>query len=227
VPGAADDAPAGWLRSVRAIHSQHLLLLAGAFAVTAMVEGGIDTWGVLYLRAHLAAGVLLGAGAYCLGQAIAVSTRSAAGGHFGRVGPRRGLVIGAGVAATGLALEAGSHEAALAAVGLVLAAGGISLCWPLVMTIASTVAVASVPAHRGDPGAGGERSPGTAPPVSPAALVGALTAAGYAGWVAGPALVGWIADDAGLSTALFVLSGLAAGAGVALSLMPARRSAVA
>jgi hypothetical protein len=231
-PGAATaDAPSGWLRSVAAIRSQHLGVLATAFALTAMVEGGIDTWGVLYLRTHLAAGVLLGAGAYCIGQAIAVSTRVTAGGPIGRIGPRWGLVAGAGVAAAGLALEAGSTQAAVAGLGLVLAAGGISLCWPLVMAMASTVAMASTPSRPTGATAGDGDArvvgAGTSPAVTPAALVGALTAAGYAGWVAGPAVVGWIADDAGLSWGLFVLAGLAACASVVLALMPTHRSAVA
>jgi MFS family permease len=221
-----DDRPrerAGWLRSLAAIRSQHLVVLALVFAVTAMVEGGIDTWGVLYLRTHLAAGVLLGAGAYCMGQAIAVATRGAGGGQIGRIGARWGLVIGAGVAAGGLAMEAGSHRAATAAIGLALAAGGISLCWPLVMAIASRVAIGSAVVTSAGPGA----APARDDSVSPAALVGALTAAGYVGWVAGPGLVGWVADSAGLSTGLFMLSGLAGAAAVVLALIPTRRTAVA
>jgi MFS family permease len=224
VAGAPDGRRgAGWFRSVAAIRAQHLVVLAAVFAITAMVEGGIDTWGVLFLRTHLAAGVLLGAGAYCMGQAIAVSTRGGAGGHIGRLGARWGLVIGAAVAAVGLALEAGSDKAAMAAVGLALAAGGISLCWPLVMSVATTVALASAAVP--SPGPGAVRADGA--PVSPAALVGALTAAGYAGWVAGPALVGWVADVAGLSTGLFLLAGLAAAAALVLALIPTRPSAVA
>jgi MFS family permease len=232
-PGTGDGAVAvggakvraGWLRSLAAIRSQHLVVLALVFAVTAMVEGGIDTWGVLYLRTHLAAGVLLGAGAYCIGQVIAVATRGAGGGHIGRIGPRWGLVIGAAVAAGGLAIEAGSDHAAPAAVGLALAAGGISLCWPLVMAVASTVALASSPALSPGPGAA-RAGPGDGA-ITPAALVGALTATGYVGWVAGPAVVGWVADTAGLSTGLFLLCGLAASAAIVLALIPAGRSAVA
>jgi hypothetical protein len=204
----------GWLRSMAAIRSQHLVVLALVFAVTAMVEGGIDTWGVLYLRTHLAAGVLLGAGAYCMGQAIAVTTRGGAGGRIGRIGPRWGLVIGAAVAAGGLAIEAGSDQSAAAAVGLAIAAGGISLCWPLVMAVASRVALASVPAGAPGPVAAGAQ----ADTVSPAALVGALTATGY---------VGWVADTAGLSAGLFLLSCLAAVAALVLTLIPTRPSAVA
>jgi hypothetical protein len=198
------------------------------FAITAMVEGGIDTWGVLFLRTHLAAGVLLGAGAYCLGQAIAVTTRGGAGGRIGRIGARWGLVMGAGVAACGLAIEAGSDHPVTAAVGLALAAGGISLCWPLVMALASSVALASasVPAP-GPGGAARAGAPGVrGDVVSPAALVGALTATGYVGWVAGPAVIGSVANAAGLSTGLFLLSGLAAVAAVILALIPTRPSAV-
>ncbi|HXQ44704.1 MAG TPA: MFS transporter [Acidimicrobiales bacterium] len=225
--GGSQEAPprahAGWLRSLAAIRSQHLVVLALVFALTAMVEGGIDTWGVLYLRTHLAAGVLLGAGAYCIGQAIAVSTRGGAGGRIGRIGPRWGLVIGAAVAAGGLAIEAGAAHAAAAAIGLAIAAGGISLCWPLVMAVASNVALASSPVS--SPGPGAASAQGEA--ITPAALVGALTAAGYVGWVAGPAVVGWVADAACLSTGLFLLAGLAAAAAVILTLIPARPSAVA
>jgi len=221
--GGATTTP-GWLRSFEAIRSQRLMTLALVFAITAMIEGGIDTWGVLYLRTQLAAGVLLGAGAYCLGQAIAVSTRGAAGGLVGRVGPRWGLVIGAAAAAAGLALEGGSARAVIAAFGLVLAAGGISLCWPLVMSVASAAAMASAPAARSvGPGAATARSS----TVSPAALVGALTATGYVGWVTGPALVGWVADDLGLSAGLFLLASLAGVAAGILALIPARPSAVA
>ena len=43
-------------------------------ALAEITEGGVDTWGVLYLRNHLATGVLLGAGAYVVGQAVAAAT---------------------------------------------------------------------------------------------------------------------------------------------------------
>jgi hypothetical protein len=89
--------------------------------------------------------------------------------------------------------------------------------------VASTVALASAPVRSPGPGAVGVGGEG----ISPAALVGALTATGYVGWVAGPAVVGWVGDTAGLSTGLFLLSGLAGAAAVVLALIPAGRSAVA
>ena len=55
------------------------------FALAEITEGGVDTWGVLYLRNHLATGVLLGAGAYVIGQAVAATTRGAGGPLLGRL----------------------------------------------------------------------------------------------------------------------------------------------
>lgn len=192
-------------RSLVAVRRANLAVLAVVFAATTVVEGGIDTWGVLYLRTQLAAGVLVGAGAYAIGQTIAVSTRGLGGPAIGRIGARRGLVVGAAIAAAGLAAEASSHLLILAAAGLALAAGGISLCWPLVMATLSVT----------DSGDG----------TGSAALVGAFTASGYLGWVAGPAIVGWVAERAGLASGLGVLAGLAAAAMVTLVLMPIQQRA--
>jgi MFS family permease len=190
----------GVLRSLAVVRAMHLSPLALAFVINASVEGGIDTWGVLYLRRQLAVGVLLGAGAYALGQVIAVTVRGAGASRVGRVGPRWGLVAGAGAAGAGLCLEAASGSAVPAAAGLVLAAAGIAVCWPLSMS--------AVAARAADDD------------VSPAPLVGALTASGYVGWVAGPAVVGLVADGAGLRAGLFVLAGLAALASSGLAAVP-------
>ena len=54
----------GPLAALRTIRREHLIVLAIAFATAAMVEGGIDTWGVLFLRQQLASGLLVGALAY-------------------------------------------------------------------------------------------------------------------------------------------------------------------
>ena len=200
-PTLGPDRPgAGVLRSLEVVRSLGLTPLALSFVATAGVEGGIDTWGVLYLRRQLAVGILLGAGAYGLGQVIAVTVRGAGAGPVGRVGPRWGLVGGAGTAAAGLALEALSGHEVLAAAGLVLAAAGVAVCWPLAMSSVSARAAAE----------------GT----SPAPLVGALTASGYVGWVAGPAVVGLVADGSGLRAGLLVLAALAAAACVGLARVP-------
>ncbi len=64
---------------LRRLRRDGLLMLLAVFALAEITEGGVDTWGVLYLRNHLATGVLLGAGAYVVGQLVATTTREPAG----------------------------------------------------------------------------------------------------------------------------------------------------
>ncbi len=146
---------------VRRLRRDGLLILLAVFALAEITEGGVDTWGVLYLRNHLATGVLLGAGAYVVGQLVAVTTRGAGGSVLGRLSTRHALIIGGCVAGGGIVLESVSPVAGVAALGLALGAGGASLFWPLVMSTVSRQASQVVSA------------------------VGTFTAAGYVGWVAG------------------------------------------
>jgi len=55
------------LRALAGLRHEGLLVLALVFAASAMVEGGIATWGILYLRGHLGLGVLAGVSAYVVG----------------------------------------------------------------------------------------------------------------------------------------------------------------
>ena len=115
------------------LRRERLLLVAGTFALAALVEGGIELWGVLFLRTYLASGILIGAGGAVLGYSVAGLARFTLGPTVGRRGSARGVMIGAGSAALGVAILATAGTAVLAAVGLVLAAGGISMCWPLLI----------------------------------------------------------------------------------------------
>ena len=167
---------------LRRLHRDGLLVLLAVFALAEITEGGVDTWGVLYLRNHLASGVLLGAGAYVVGQLVATTTRGA-GGHFlGRLSTRRALITGGCVAGAGILLESLTSVSGVAALGLALGAGGASLFWPLVMATVSRMASQLVSA------------------------VGAFTAAGYVGWVAGAPIVGWISQNFGAARGLQVLA---------------------
>jgi len=174
-----------FLRSLTLLRADGLIVLLMVFAAAEIVEGGVDTWGVLYLRTHLAVTALVGATAYGLGQAIAILTRGLGGPSLGRIGPRLAVIIGAGVACTGLILEALAGTRLLAGVGLALAAGGSAVFWPLLMAHVATVA------------------------SRPTATVSAFTAAGYLGWVAGAPIIGLLADTWGLGVGLAVIAGLA------------------
>jgi MFS family permease len=166
----------------RRLRRDGLLVLLAVFALAEITEGGVDTWGVLYLRNHLATGVLLGAGAYVVGQLVAATTRGAGGRALGRLSTRRALVTGGCVAGAGILLESLSPVPGVAALGLALGAGGASLFWPLVMSTVSQMASQVVSA------------------------VGAFTAAGYVGWVAGAPIVGWVSQSLGPAHGLQVLA---------------------
>ena len=169
------------------------------FALAEITEGGVDTWGVLYLRNHLATGVLLGAGAYIVGQVVAATTRGAGGHLLGRLSTRRALITGGCVAGAGILLESLSPVSGVAALGLALGAGGASLFWPLVMSTVSRMATQVVSA------------------------VGAFTAAGYIGWVAGAPIVGWVSQNLGPARGLQVLALASFGVAACTLLGPWRR----
>ena len=169
-------------QALRQVRAEGLVLVAIAFAVGAMVEGGIETWGVLYLRDRLAVGVLVGAGAAVAGYGIATLARVTIGPAAGSLGAARGVAAGAVLTTAGLVLMAATHTPFLAAAGLAAAAAGISLCWPLLLAHA----------NRGS--------------TRPGLVVGGVTSVGYMGFVVGPALVGAVAGAAGLRAGLLLLA---------------------
>jgi hypothetical protein len=181
-PEPEDAAPRPRAHPVRRIRQDGLLLLLVVFALAEVTEGGVDTWGVLYLRNHLATGVLLGAGAYVVGQSVAATTRGAGGALIGRLSARSALIVGGCVAGGGILLESLSPFSVVAALGLALGAGGAALFWPLVMSTVSRQASQVVSA------------------------VGAFPAAGYSGWVAGAPAVGWVSQTYGPQHGLQILA---------------------
>jgi MFS family permease len=182
IPGPAGT-PAHTGHPLQRLRRERLLVLLAVFALAEVTEGGVDTWGVLYLRnLHLATGVLLGAGAYVVGQSVAATTRGAGGMLLGRLSARRGLIVGGCVAGGGILLESLSPHPLVAGIGLALGAGGASLFWPLVMNAVSGQASRVVSA------------------------VGTFTAAGYIGWVAGAPLVGWVSQTYGSERGLQILA---------------------
>jgi MFS family permease len=205
-PGRAPDAPGEGehatdrIHPVRRIRRDGLFVLLAIFALAEITEGGVDTWGVLYLRNHLAAGVLLGAGAYVVGQSVAATTRGAGGHLIGRLSARHALVVGGCVAGGGILLESLSPLSGVAALGLALGAGGASLFWPLVMSNVSNLASQVVSA------------------------VGTFTAAGYIGWVAGAPIVGWISQAYGPQHGLQVLAVAALAVALVSFIHPQRRT---
>jgi MFS family permease len=177
------------------LRRSRLVRLGVVFALGAMVEGGIGTFGVLYLRDRLDVAVLAGAGAYVVGQSFATVTRislgaDAAARHLRGTSAAR---LGLGAAAVGLVLEVATDLPGIAAIGLAVASIGAATYWPLLSALAS---------------ASSDR---------PGLAVGGASAAGYLGFLAGPPLVGAVAEGAGLRVGVLVLA-LAATIGAATPL---------
>jgi MFS family permease len=173
------------IRALASLRHEGLVVLALVFAASAMVEGGIATWGVLYLRGHLGVGVVAGVAAYLVGQGLATITRMGAGPAVGALGTRRGVALGASVTALGLALEALTDRPAVGVTGLALACVGITVVWPLLVADVNNEA------------------------RHPAVAIGGVIAAGYLGMVAGPPIVGVLSGVFDLATGLMFLAGTA------------------
>ena len=192
IPAAPSAGHASLRDAIVEVHRSGLVGMAVAFALGAMVEGGIGTFGVLYLRDQLEVAVLAGAGAYVVGQALATTTRFAlgsarAGAHLNGPMPAR---VGLFVAGVGLLIEAATSRAGVAAIGLAVASIGAATYWPLLSALATRAS---------------ER---------PGLAVGGVSAAGYLGFLAGPPIVGAIAEGAGLRAGVLALAftGMAAAA---------------
>ncbi len=169
----------------RTLRGSGLGAVAVAFTLGAFVEGAVDTWGVLFLRAELGLAALGGAFAFVAGQGLATGARVSLGRIAGGLGELRTARLGLTIAASGLVLQALSPVALLAAAGLALAAVGVAATWPVLVAI------------------GGSHA-------RPEVAVGVLTASGYVGLLAGPPVVGLVADAASLRIGLVVLAVVAA-----------------
>jgi MFS family permease len=182
VPEPARVEHPSMLRALLGLRHEGLTVLALVFAASAMVEGGVATWGVLYLRAHDGLGVLAGVGAYVVGNLLAMIARLSGGSVVRTLGTRRTVALGASIAAAGIATEVLCHAPILAAAGLAAASLGISVVWPLLIADVSNEA------------------------RHPALAIGGVTAAGYFGMVAGPPIVGIISGVFGRPAGLMVLA---------------------
>ncbi|MCF7549760.1 MFS transporter [Pseudonocardia sp. WMMC193] len=185
-------------RSRDARRGRGLVVLLGLIAgCTAFGEGAITDWGALHLQETLGAGPALAAAGYsCFSLAMACG-RLAGGVLLRRIGQTRLLAGGGGLAAAGmsLALLTGSPELALA--GFVLVGLGLANLFP--------VAIARAGAHSGARG------------------VGLASTVGYTGLLGGPPVIGFVAEQAGLPTALALVPVLAlTAAALALIVGPAR-----
>lgn len=161
-----------------------------------VLEWCVAYWGATYLRdvVGLARSTAV-AGMACFFGAMLVG-RTAGGVLARRVAPDRIVAVALGVLGAGLALQAAGTSAAVALVGLVVLGLGVSVLFPLGLSLA----VAGAPAR--------------APLIS-----GRCITAGAVAILLGPLVVGRLADAVGLRPALLVLPAVLVAAAAALAVV--------
>ncbi len=160
-----------------------LVVLGAVAGATAYGEGALSDWGALHLREHLAATPALAAAGYA-GFSSAMAAGRLAGGRLVAVlGERRLLVGGALLAAGGVLAAVTTTSLPVALLGFVVVGLGLANVFPL--------AIARAGALGGPSG------------------VALSTSVGYTGLLGGPPVIGFLAEHAGLPTALGTVALLA------------------
>jgi MFS family permease len=161
------------------------LAALGVIAFCALIaEGAVFDWSGVYLADETGAA----AGAAPLGLtafALTMGVGRLAGDALGeRIGAGTAVRAGALVAALGLGLALAFPEPLVAIAGFAVMGAGLSVVFPLALRAA------------------GMHGEGTGPDLA------AVSTVGYVGFLAGPPLIGWLADASSLRAALAVVSGL-------------------
>jgi hypothetical protein len=178
-PAAGDGATVAARASLR--HLPRILVVLGALCALAFfVENAWQSWGAVHLESDLDASPALGALAPALFAGAAATSRL--GGHalIGRFDEILIMRAGAAAGAAGTLVAAVAPVAALALAGIVVAGAGISICAPILFSLAGRSADEAV---RG-------------------AAVSIVTTIAYLGFLIGPAAVGLLANATSLRASL-------------------------
>lgn len=164
-----------------------VLVLAAMACITFLVEGALLDWGALLITEGGLVAVAQGGIGYMLFSIAMTAGRLTGDAVATRFGDRRTLLCGGAVALAGFAVLLTAAHATVALSGFVLIGLGCANIVPVLFRHAASQ-------H-----------------VMPAGLaVSAITTTAYAGILAGPAAIGFIAKAAGLHAAFWMLAGLLA-----------------
>lgn len=159
------------------------LLLLGVLAAMGLIaEGAMYDWSVLFMREERASSASTAALAY------ASFSGAMAAGRFGgdwvraRLAPRRLMRASGVLAASGMAVALALPSPAVALAGFAMVGIGLSNVVPVLFSTASQ-----------------------APGVSPAHGIAAVSGVGYLGMMAGPPLIGLVAERSSLTAGLLVV----------------------
>jgi MFS family permease len=181
--------------------SRSLVALGALAFCVLLAEGSVGDWSAVYMRESVGSSQALAAAGLAvfsltMGIGRLIGDRLAAA-----VGPDRLVRSGALLASAGLGLAIASEWPGAAMVGFAAMGAGLSTAFPLVVSAAATRAG-----------------------VAPAAAIAAVSTTGYAGFMAGPPLIGLLAEVSSLRVALLLPAVLCLVAIVLAPATGARRS---
>ena len=175
-----DDRPAG---QTRLLTTPLVFLLSAVTLVATLSEGALETWSAIYLRLALDMPVAVGVLGVVAFHAAMGAGRLASGRVIGRFGRRATLAAAGLLVAIAMPATLAVSEPAPTIVGLLFVALGLSVMFPIGISLA------------GDRERGGS-----------GAVASAVIGVGYAGFLIGPALIGGIAELASLRVALLTVA---------------------
>jgi MFS family permease len=169
--------------------AQWLVFVFGLIALcTAYGEGAMADWGALHLRSDLHTSVGIAAAGYASFSVAMLAGRLSGSRLLARLGRTTVLAAGGWLAAGGMVLAALAPSLPLVLLGFVLVGLGLANQFPAAI--------------------------GQAGALTGAAGVAAASTLGYAGMLAGPPVIGFLADHVGLPVALTSIAVLAGSAAV-------------
>ena len=182
-----DSADAGGRAEPVLVRPPRRLWAIGALAFSGLlVEGACGDWSAVYLHDELGTSAGLAAAGFTAFSVAMVVGRTSGDRLVQALGPVRLVRSGGTLAAAGFALALVAASPAAAVLGFACLGIGVSCIVPLVF-----------------------RAAGHVPGIAPGLALGAVSSMGYAGLMAGPPLVGALAELTSLPTALWLLVGLA------------------
>jgi predicted MFS family arabinose efflux permease len=162
-----------------------VLLLGALAAITFLVEGAMLDWGALLLTGSGRVAATQGGVGYMLFSIAMTAGRLGGDAVVARIGDRRTLTWGGCVAIAGFVLLLAAPIAAAAMAGFLLIGLGASNIVPVLF-----------------------RRAGAQTAMPSGLAVAAITTAGYAGVLVGPAGIGFVAELSSLQTAFWMLAAL-------------------
>jgi MFS family permease len=195
---AAEVARGGPARTF-ALPRGRLWLIGGIAFAAALAEGAAADWSGVYLERVVGTSASVAASGYVVFSLAMATARFLGDRVTARVGRRRAVRAGGSLAAAGFGLVIATATPAGTLVGLGLAGLGLAVAMPIAFTSAADV-----------------------PGMAQGEAVAAVASVGYAGFLVGPPVIGYLAEAVGLRAALVAVVASALVLPLAARILPTR-----